>query len=192
MEVIVADEPLHLFHLTPPNNDVVAHAVSEDGLSWRELPPALRVGSPGTYVVATDTPVGDFWWRGRLRHTGRAGGLAFRLGDDGTGYIVEIETGGRAVSLQKWMLGRDASGYPTFRYTELQRSQIAVPLQAGVPVDFGLLVVGAYIECSLGGEVVLATLSAERTTGRFGAWAESGEVRVEGSVWAPMRAPHHE
>jgi hypothetical protein len=53
-------------------------------------------------------------------------------------------------------------------------------------------VVGPYIECSLGGEVVLATLSAERTTGRFGAWIESGEVRVEGGVWSPMRTPLHE
>src|SRR5262249_33378575 len=48
VEVIVADDRLHLFHLTPPNNDAVAHAVSDDGLSWRELPVALRTGPPGS------------------------------------------------------------------------------------------------------------------------------------------------
>jgi beta-fructofuranosidase len=153
-------------------------------------PWALRAAN-GMDVVGGAELVGDFWWSGQLHLSGRAGGLAFRLEEDGTGYLVEIQDGGQTASLQKWLLGRDASGRPTFKYTELQRGRLATPVTPGAPVAFELLVVGAYIECSLGGEVVLATLSAERTRGRFGAWVESGEVRVEGGIWAPMRAPEH-
>ena len=47
VEVIVADGRLHLFSLTPPNNDAVNHAVSDDGITWSELPVALRTGEPG-------------------------------------------------------------------------------------------------------------------------------------------------
>lgn len=163
---------------------------------FRDAP--LDAGQPwavhargGMDVVASADEVGDFWWRGRLRLTGRSGGLGFRLNEDGTGYLVEVEAGARDVSLQKWLLGRDASNRPTFRYTDLQRGRLSAPLVAREPVEFELLTVGPYIECSLAGEVVISTLSAERTSGRFGAWTESGEVRVEGGVWSPMRAPHH-
>jgi len=145
----------------------------------------------GMDVVGTAESVGDFWWRGQLHLDARSGGLAFRLGDDGTGYFIEIEADRQSVSLQKWMLGHDASGRPTPRYVELRRSRLPEPLATGSPVDFELLLVGPYIECSLGSEVVLATLSAERTDGRFGAWADSGAVRIEGSVWAPMHQPQH-
>lgn len=48
IEVVADGEGrLHLFHLTLPNHDVVKHAVSDDGLRWSALPPALRTGNPG-------------------------------------------------------------------------------------------------------------------------------------------------
>ena len=47
IEVFPVGDELHLFHLTLPNHDVVQHAVSDDGLAWRALPPALRTGDPG-------------------------------------------------------------------------------------------------------------------------------------------------
>ncbi len=47
IEVVPHGDELHLFHLTLPNHDVVQHAVSADGLSWRELPAALRTSDPG-------------------------------------------------------------------------------------------------------------------------------------------------
>lgn len=48
IEVVAdGDGRLHLFHLTLPNHDVVQHAVSDDGLRWTMLPPALRTGDPG-------------------------------------------------------------------------------------------------------------------------------------------------
>ncbi|MCA9972344.1 MAG: hypothetical protein KC425_19115, partial [Anaerolineales bacterium] len=36
----------HLFHLTLPNHDYIAHAVSEDGLRWRRVKNALFIGDP--------------------------------------------------------------------------------------------------------------------------------------------------
>ena len=47
IEVVADGDDLHLFHLTLPNHDVVQHAVSRDGLTWRPLPAALRTGDPG-------------------------------------------------------------------------------------------------------------------------------------------------
>lgn len=47
IEVFADGDELHLFHLTLPNHDVVQHAVSTDGLSWKSLPAALRTGDPG-------------------------------------------------------------------------------------------------------------------------------------------------
>lgn len=47
IEVVADGDTLHLFHLTLPNHDVVAHAVSTDGLTWRPVAPALRTGAPG-------------------------------------------------------------------------------------------------------------------------------------------------
>jgi len=49
VEVFVKNGEIHLFHLTLPNCDKVAHAVSQDGLTWQELPDALHTGDPGSY-----------------------------------------------------------------------------------------------------------------------------------------------
>ena len=47
VEVFPAGDQIHLFHLTLPNHDVVQHVVSDDGLSWRSLPAAIRTSDPG-------------------------------------------------------------------------------------------------------------------------------------------------
>ncbi|MBM7570150.1 hypothetical protein [Aquibacillus albus] len=47
IEVISHHGQLHLFHLVLPNRDIVGHAVSDDGLSWETLPPAISTGNPG-------------------------------------------------------------------------------------------------------------------------------------------------
>lgn len=39
----------HLFHLIIPNHDYIAHAVSQDGLSWKREKNALWVGDPGEW-----------------------------------------------------------------------------------------------------------------------------------------------
>jgi len=47
IDVITHDGAIHLFYLTLPNHDLVSHAKSRDGLTWEQLPPALRTGDPG-------------------------------------------------------------------------------------------------------------------------------------------------
>ena len=47
VEVFAAGDQLHLFHLTLPNHDVVQHVISDDGLSWKALPAAIRTSDPG-------------------------------------------------------------------------------------------------------------------------------------------------
>jgi beta-fructofuranosidase len=49
VDVLYHDGQFHLFHLVLPNHDFIAHAVSEDGLSWRRVKNALFVGEPGTW-----------------------------------------------------------------------------------------------------------------------------------------------
>lgn len=39
----------HLFHLIIPNHDYIAHAVSDDGMSWKRTKNALFVGDPGEW-----------------------------------------------------------------------------------------------------------------------------------------------
>lgn len=46
VDVIKHDGIYHLFHLTLPNHDYIAHAVSEDGLKWRRVKNALFISDP--------------------------------------------------------------------------------------------------------------------------------------------------
>lgn len=47
--VFIHDGVYHLFHLIIPNHDYIAHAVSDDGISWRRVNNALFVGHPGEW-----------------------------------------------------------------------------------------------------------------------------------------------
>jgi beta-fructofuranosidase len=47
IDVNTVDGRIHLHYLSLPSHDVVGHAVSEDGLTFRAAPPALRTGDPG-------------------------------------------------------------------------------------------------------------------------------------------------
>jgi len=49
VEVFAEKDEIHLFHLCLPNHDIIAHAVSKDGLIWKELPDALHTGDPGSF-----------------------------------------------------------------------------------------------------------------------------------------------
>ncbi|MCO6185276.1 glycosyl hydrolase [Rhizobium sp. L1K21] len=49
VDVVYHDGLYHLFHLVLPNHDFIAHAVSEDGMSWRRVKNALFVGDPGEW-----------------------------------------------------------------------------------------------------------------------------------------------
>ncbi len=146
----------------------------------------------GMDLLASDAPVGDVWFEGVLAFDAAAGGLAFRLDDDASGYFVTLTAGSQEITLQKWLPTRDPhSGRPGFALTLLQRGALRQPVQPGAQIPFRLLSVGPYIECSLHGEVVLATLSGQRTAGRIGIWAESGAITASDLLHAPMRQPEH-
>lgn len=49
VDVLYHQGRFHLFHLVLPNHDYIAHAVSEDGLSWRRVKNALFIGDPGAF-----------------------------------------------------------------------------------------------------------------------------------------------
>lgn len=47
--VIIHKGVYHLFHLIIPNHDYIAHAISNDGISWKRVKNALFVGDPGDW-----------------------------------------------------------------------------------------------------------------------------------------------
>jgi beta-fructofuranosidase len=47
LDVTTVDGRIHLHYLCLPSHDSVGHAVSDDGLTFRPAPPALRTGDPG-------------------------------------------------------------------------------------------------------------------------------------------------
>ncbi len=151
---------------------------------------AVTATDGGADIVASEDTYEHFLMEGTLHLDAASGGLGFRLDHEGGGYFVEVTAGSTAVSLQRWLPG-DREGTPFFSYTVLQRGNLRAPATPGTPLPFALLVVGAYIEVTLGDEVVLATLSAARTVGPVGIWAESGTARAEDLRLTPMRVPRH-
>jgi beta-fructofuranosidase len=154
---------------------------------------SVQTEDGGMDVLATDEPAINFCLAGKLRLDAAAGGIAFRLDDEGGGYFVGLRAGSDEATLTKWLPTRDPhDGRRWFRVDELQRGRLRRPLDAGLTLPFTLIVNGPYLECSFDGEVVLATLSAERTSGRVGFWAESGTLTATAVELAPMRVPGHE
>jgi len=49
IDVIRRGRKYHLFHLVLPNHDYIAHAVSEDGMSWERTRNAIFTGEPGDW-----------------------------------------------------------------------------------------------------------------------------------------------
>ncbi|MEP7323167.1 MAG: glycosyl hydrolase family 32 [Saprospiraceae bacterium] len=47
--VLIHNGVYHLFHLIIPNHDYIAHAISNDGISWKRVNNALFVGNPGDW-----------------------------------------------------------------------------------------------------------------------------------------------
>ncbi|MGI9254670.1 MAG: hypothetical protein ACR2J8_13080 [Thermomicrobiales bacterium] len=140
-------------------------------------------------LAGVDAP-DDFDLTMKLDLSAAAGGLAFRLDDEGGGYFVEFGPKSREVVLVKWMPERDAvSGARGYRREELQRELLYEPFEGGTKTPVRLLVVGPYIEVSVRGEVVLATFSGERMTGRWGIWAECGTAFADDVQIVTMRKP---
>ncbi|WP_428386801.1 glycosyl hydrolase [Mucisphaera sp.] len=70
VDVVYHDGVFHLFHLVLPNHDVIAHAISSDGMQWRRVPNAMFVGDPGCWdddmlwtMHVTKDPASEEGWR---------------------------------------------------------------------------------------------------------------------------------
>lgn len=154
----------------PMANSLFHGQAADAGAGWEVVATDGRMD-----VLASDEAVADVWVEGAFALAAGSGGVGFRLDDAGGGYFIEMTAGGTEVSLRKWLPVRNPrDSRSRFHVVELQRGRLHRPAPTGQAVPFRLLVVGPYIEWSLGDEVVLATLSAERAAGRIGCWAEGG------------------
>jgi len=152
------------------------------------------VSEPGELdLLATAEEFDDFLLTGTLTLGAPVGGIGFRLeGAYGGGYFLEIEAGSDRISLQKWLSATERwTDRPTYAWHELQRGRLPRRFEPGTPLPLKVIANGPYIEISLDGEVVIATLSGERTTGQFGIWAESGSVSLGDPVLTPLRPLRH-
>lgn len=99
--VIIHKGVYHLFHLIIPNHDYIAHAISDDGISWKRVNNALFVGHPGEWdddqlwtmhVVEADTRSGDSGFE--MYYTGlqrRDRGVISRIGFARSKDLIEWE-----------------------------------------------------------------------------------------------------
>ncbi len=134
VDVVFHDGLFHLFHLVLPNHDFIAHAVSDDGMSWRRVKNALFVGEPGqwdddmlwTMHVSPD-PHRPGSWRmfytglcraeyGRVQRVGlaRSDDLYTWTRCDGGGYPLEVSGSWYETSIDEgrnWVSFRDPFFY---------------------------------------------------------------------------------
>ena len=165
--------------LAAPPATAFRNAPSED---WQ-----LKTAPGELDVLATDDAFENFRLTATLTLDAPVGGLGFRLdGETGGGYFLEIEEGSDRVSLQKWVMTRDQwSNRPFYGWQELQRGRLRERFEPGTPLAVHLITNGPYIEIALDGEVVIATLSGERTVGPVGIWAESGSASLTDATITP-------
>ncbi|MEM6459321.1 MAG: glycosyl hydrolase [Planctomycetota bacterium] len=130
VDVLYHDGRFHLFHLVLPNHDFIAHAVSDDGLSWSRVKNAMFVGEPGSWdddmlwtMHVSPDPERDGRWRmfytglsrreyGRVQRVGVAtsGDLLNWEKVEGNGYPLEVEGGHYEADVdacRKWVSFRD-------------------------------------------------------------------------------------
>jgi beta-fructofuranosidase len=153
----------------------------EQPLSGWQVAPAA-----GADMAVSADDLEDFLLEGELTLDAPSGGLGLRLDERGGGYVIELSPGRDEVSLQTWL---PPVSPPTYAFQEIQRGRLYRPLDVGRPVPFRLLSVGPYLELELDGEVVLATLTGARLSGRIGVWSEGGLARIADARLSPMRRP---
>lgn len=134
VDIIKHDGVYHLFHLTLPNHDYIAHAVSEDGLNWHRVRNALFIGEPTEWdddmlwtMHVTPNPYKEGAWRmfytglcmrerGRIQRVGLAhsGDLYHWRKDNSGQYPLEISNEHYESSLDEgrhWVSFRDPFFY---------------------------------------------------------------------------------
>jgi hypothetical protein len=163
-----------------------------EGDTWRPVSADWHLQAPSTTRVAlTAPPAHNFKVRGELTLEAARGGLAFRMGEDeSSGLFIELTPGSRNVTLQRWgTRQRDMGAALGLTYEVLQPAELHEPLRTHQPIAFTLLNVGPYVELSVNGEIVLATMTGCPAYGSCGVWVEDGELRAENVHWVAMRQP---
>jgi hypothetical protein len=144
----------------------------------------------GMDALTAGAAADDFVVEGVLRLDGARGGLALRLDGSGNGLYVELAPPSRAVSLQRWGVAHGAfDGSQRHDFTELQRTELVHPVARDAPLPFRWLSAGPCVECALGGEVVIATMTGASGEGRWGLWVQDGSLIASDLRWSPMRRP---
>ncbi len=163
-----------------------------EGNAWQPVTADWNVSALATTrVTFTSPPAHNFQARGAFTLDAARGGLGFRVGEDeSSGLFIELTPGSRTVSLQRWgTRQRDMGTALGLTYGVLQQAELHRPIRAGDPVAFTLLNVGPYVEFSVNGEVVLATMTGQPADGACGVWVEDGELRAGNAQWVAMRQP---
>lgn len=106
VDVLWHDGLFHLFHLVLPNHDYIAHAVSDDGLTWRRVENALFIADPGHWdddmlwtMHVSPHPTDEARWR--MFYTGLS------MGEKG-----RVQRVGAACSSDLFSWERVDNGYP--------------------------------------------------------------------------------
>lgn len=148
VDVIAQDGLYHLFHLVLPNHDLIAHAVSEDGLLWHRAPNALFVGDPGAFdddmlwtMHVSRDPDGGF----RMLYTGLARaehGRVQRIGlarSDDLYRWHKVEDRGFPVTLDHsaYECGQEPRGWTSFRDPFVVTSEHGTDILASARVGHG-------------------------------------------------------
>jgi len=138
-------------------------------------------------VVSVDAH-GDGELLADIRMTAPRGGIAFRTDEDGGGWYLEYIKATGALTLSKWVPTEDAREHRRgYRWEELQRRVVPGIIDYASYLSFRIVFFGPYVEVSVNGEVVLATLTGERSSGPVGLWVDSGKIAARMLQFRPMR-----
>jgi len=142
----------------------------------------------GMEILAGADTHTNFTLEGKLSVNAAAGGVAFALEDNSTGYFVTLWPEESRIELIKWLERRREDGTRWFDYEVTQSAHAKLdPLKDGV--DVKLLVAGGEIEFSINGRLYIAAISMARASGRVGVFANTGSVKIATPKITPMRAP---
>ena len=152
---------------------------------------AVRAAS-GMEMLLDECSDGDFTLRGTLTMTGYKGGVVFHVGEDGSGYLLELYPAQARARLVKHFPRETPQGNVWFDYRVMAETSVCLDALARADgLDVLARAVGGEIEISLGGAVRFATVSTRARAGRIGLFAEDGAVRIHGATVTPMRAPEN-
>lgn len=163
-----------------------------EGATWHPASADWNLTAPSTtHMIFAAPPAHNFQMRGELKLAAARGGLALRVGEDGSsGLFIELTPDSRTVTLQRWgTRQRDMGTALGLTYDILQQAELHESLRAGDTMTFTLLSNGPYVEFSVNNEVVLATMTGIPAHGRCGVWVEDGDIEAANVEWVAMRQP---